>query len=49
MGQFLGFSQRFIAGMLRAIWNINFFLVESRRDCIDRPKEESRRHSGELH
>ncbi|MEG3957408.1 hypothetical protein [Microcoleus sp. herbarium2] len=40
IGQFLDFSQRFIAGMLRAIGNINFFQVGSRRDCIDRPKAE---------
>jgi len=47
IGQFFDFSQRFIAGMLRAIGNINFFQVGSRRDCIDCTKPETRRHSGE--
>ena len=46
--QFFNFRQRFIAGMLRAIFgNINFFQVGSSRDCIDGPKAETRRDSGE--
>ena len=31
----------------RSLGNINFFQVGSIRDCIDGPKAETRRHSGE--
>jgi hypothetical protein len=48
IGQFFGFSQRFIAGMIRSHHReYGFFKVRSRRD-IDSPKAETRRHSGEM-